>query len=429
MMVFLSVYSIVDGFFVSNFAGELPFAALNLIFPLIMILGSVGFMLGTGGNAVVSKFLGEGEHRRANEIFSMLIYSTAVLGVILSLTGMLIVRPVAEIFASMEETMSVEERELLVEYCVKYARIILLALPAFMLQNAFQGFFVTAEKSRLGLYVTLAAGISNMILDALFVVGFNGGLIGAAFATALCQCIGGILPLLYFFRKNDSLLRLGKTRFDGKIFVKVCVNGSSELLTNIALSVVAILYNAQLMKYVGIHGVSAYGIMMYVGFVFVAVFLGYSVGIAPIVGFHYGANNREELRNIFKKSGWMIAILGVGMTIVSVLFATPLSKIFISEDGELLRLTARGFRIYAISFLLCGFNIFGSAFFTALSNGVLSLLISFSRTFLLQVIAVFTLPIWMGVDGIWLATGVVEFLAFLLVVTLLVTQRKKYGYL
>ena len=429
MMVFLSVYSIIDGFFVSNFAGELPFAALNLIFPLIMILGSVGFMLGTGGNAVVSKLLGEKNNDRANRIFSMLIYVTIAIGLALALIGMLVVRPVAELFASMEENITSEERAQLVEYCVVYARIIFMALPAFMIQNAFQGFFVTAEKARLGLYVTIAAGLANIILDALFVAVFRWGLVGAAVATALSQCVGGVLPLFYFFRKNDSLLRLTKTRFEGKVFAGVCVNGSSELLTNISLSMVSILYNAQLMKYIGIRGVSAYGIMMYIGFIFIAMFIGYAVGVAPIVGYHYGAENRDELKNILKKSVCIFGVLGILMTAVSIIFSTALSSIFAGNDAELLSIASRGFRLYSLCFLLSGFNIFASSFFTALSNGTLSLIISFFRTFLCQAAAVMLLPLWLGVDGIWLATAIAELVALFLSVTLILCQKKRYGYL
>ena len=428
MMVFISVYGIVDGFFVSNFAGPIPFAALNLIYPLIMILGSFGFMLGTGGNAVVSKVLGEGDNQRANRIFSMLVYATIVIGVVLAVIGILIVRPVAELFASMEKEMTADERALVVDYCVIYARIIMTALPAFMLQNAFQGFFVTAEKPRLGLYVTLAAGVSNMVLDALFVMGFNGGLVGAAIATALSQCIGGVLPLLYFFRKNDSLLRLGKTRFEGKVFLGVCFNGMSELMTNIALSVVAIVYNAQLMRYVALNGVSAYGIINYVGFIFIAVFIGYSVGVAPIVGYHYGADNRNELKNILNKSNIIMGTLGVAMTVVAVVFAVPFAKIFTNGDKDLLALTVRGLRLYAICFLFCGFNIFISSFFTALSNGAISLLLSFIRTFIFPIIAVLSLPLFWEVDGIWLSIAVADLIGLIISFGCLLWKKKRYGY-
>lgn len=428
MMVFVSVYGIVDGFFVSNYVGELPFAALNLIFPLIMILGSVGFMLGTGGNAVVSKALGEGDSKRAREIFSMLIYTTIVIGIALALIGILIARPVAELFASGEKDMTMEERASLVDYCTMYARIILSVLPAFMLQNAFQGFFVTAEKPRLGLYVTVAAGCTNIVLDALFVAVFSWGLAGAALATALSQCVGGVLPLLYFARKNDSLLRLGKTKFEGGLLVKVCVNGMSELMTNISLSVVTIVYNAQLMSLIGIKGVSAFGIMQYIGFIFIAVYLGYSVGCAPIVGYHFGAQNHKELHNISKKSILIMAVLGVVMTVIACVFARPLSAIFVGYDLELLELTTEGMRVYALSYLVCGFNIFGSAFFTSLSNGGISLLISFSRTFFCQIIAVLVLPIFLGVLGVWLSLFVAESITLVLTAALYIIEKKRYGY-
>ena len=428
-MVFISIYGIVDGFFVSNYAGELPFAALNLIYPLIMILGSFGFMLGTGGNAAVSKKLGEGDEKGANRVFSMLIYATIGIGVVLSWVGILFARPIAETFAATEKSLSAEKKAELIEYCVVYARIILLALPAFMLQNAFQGFFVTAEKARLGLYVTITAGVTNMILDGLFVGVFQGGLVGAAIATALSQCIGGLLPLLYFARENDSLLRLGKTRFYGKTFLKVCVNGASELFTNISLSVVTILFNAQLMRYIGISGVSAYGVMLYIGFIFIAAFIGYSVGCAPIIGYHYGAGNRKELKNILKKSSLVLVVAGTLMTLSAVAFATPLASIFVSGDESLLALTASGLRLYSLGFLLSGLNIFASSFFTALSNGALSLLISFFRTFLCQVAAVFILPLFWGVNGIWLASVAAELASLSLTAFLIFQQRKRYGYL
>lgn len=429
MMVFISVYGIVDGFFVSNFAGGTPFAALNLIFPLIMILGSVGFMLGTGGNAVVSKALGEGDGERANRIFSMLVYVTVVFGVALSVLGIVFVRPIAKFFAVNEKDLSAAERAQLIEYCVVYARIILSVLPAFMLQNAFQGFFVTAEKPRLGLYVTVAAGMLNVVLDALFVAVFKWGLVGAAAATATSQVAGGVIPLFYFFRKNDSLLRLGKTSFDGRVLAKVCINGMSELMTNISLSVVTILYNAQLMKFIGIQGVSAYGIMQYIGFIFIAVFIGYSVGSAPIIGYHYGAQNDSELKNIFKKSVTLMITLGVVMCALAFVFAELLSTIFVKGDAELLAITTHGMRVYSFCFLTVGLNIFASAFFTALSNGGVSLLISFARTLVLQIIAVLVLPIFFKLNGIWASVVVSEGVAVLLTWAMFLLERRRYRYM
>lgn len=429
MMVFVSVYSMVDGFFVSNYVGVIPFSALNLIFPLISILGAIGFMLGAGGNAVVSKLLGAGEDKKANEIFSMLICVTVVVGVFLAILGIVFAPWIAELFASAEKNLTPAEKVQLVDYCVIYARIILAVLPMFMLQNAFQGFFVTAEKPKLGLFYTLLAGGTNILLDWLFVVVFHWGLVGAALATAISQSIGGILPLFYFFSKNDGLLRLGKTKLRVGYLLEVCINGSSELITNISLSIVAIVFNKQLMVFAGIAGVSAYGIMQYFGFVFIAVFLGYSVGISPVIGFHYGAKNHKELKNIFKKSQIILAISGVIMTLISSIFGRVLAGIFVSYDQALLNLTTHGLRIYAFAFLVAGLNIFSSAFFTALSNGLVSFVLSFLRTFLFQIICVLLLPCFFGVEGVWWSLVIAEILAIFVSLFFYTVNKKKYGYM
>lgn len=428
-LVFASLYGIVDGFFVSNFVGELQFAGLNLIFPLIMILGAVGFMIGTGGNAVVSKVLGEKDTEKANRIFSMLIYLSLGIGIVLGLVGILLARPVAELFARAEQDLSPEQKAELIDHCVLYSRILLAALPTFMLQNVFQGFFVTAEKARLGLLVTVAAGTGNIVFDALFIVGFDWGLAGAAIATALNQVIGGVVPLIYFGRKNGSLLRLGKTRFDGKVFIKVCYNGMSEFFTNISISVVAIVYNTQLMKYIGIDGVTAYGVVQYVGFIFISVFLGYAMGSSPIVGYDYGAQDKEKLKNVLKKSLVLTGICGLVMAGISAVFAKPFCSIFVGKSDIVLPIAVKGVQFTAISFLLCGFNIFASAFFTSLSNGTVSLVISFSRMFVFQIGAVLLLPVFFGENGIWSAVIVAEAITLLFTGIFLITQRKKYGYL
>ncbi len=426
-MVFTSVYGIVDGLFVSNYVGKIPFAALNLIYPLIMILGSVGFMLGTGGNAIVSKTLGEGERENANKIFSMLVYVTIVFGVALALFGIAFTRPVAEWLCASEKEMSAAERAEMVEYCVLYGRIILAALPAFMLQNAFQGFFVTAEKPRLGLFVIVAAGITNIALDALFVAVFKWGLAGAAVATAMSQLIGGVMPLFYFGRKNDSLLRLGKTRYDGKTLLAVCINGSSELLSNISASIVTILYNAQLMTFAGVNGVSAYGIIMYASFTFAAIYIGYAIGSAPIVGYNYGSQNHDEMKNIFKKS--MFSMIGFGVVMMSLAFSLSnvLATIFVGYDQALFEMTAHGFRVYSLSFLICGINIFASSFFTALGNGLISALVSALRV-LFQIISVLILPAFFELEGIWFSIILAEILSVLVSLIFLFVKRKKYNY-
>ncbi len=427
MMVFTSLYSVVDGLFVSNYVGGIPFAALNLIFPLIMVLGSVGFMLGTGGNAVVSKKLGEGDGKGANEVFSMLTYVTIVVGIGLALLGIILARPIARWFVSFEKDMSAEDRVSMIEHCVLYARIVLAALPGFMLQNAFQGFFVTSEKPRLGLYVIVLAGCTNILLDYLFVAVFRFGLAGAALATAMSQMIGGITPLFYFGRKNNSLLRLCKTHYDGKTLFEVCVNGSSELLSNISMSLVTILYNSQLMAFAGINGVSAYGIIMYANFVFVSIFIGYSIGSAPIVGYNYGAENKKELQNVLKKSLVTTAGFGLLMAVTAWLLSDTLAFIFVRNDESLYNLTVHGFNLYAFSFLVCGLNIFASAFFTALSNGLVSALISAFRI-VIQIIAVVVLPIFWGVEGIWYSIVVAEILSALFSVACLYFMRKRYEY-
>ena len=392
-----------------------------------MILGAFGFMLGTGGNAVVSKNLGEGNTKRANEIFSMLIYITLGAGVILGVLGCILARPIASWFVSFEQDMSAEDRVKMIEYCVLYARIVLFALPGFMLQNAFQGFFVTAEKPRLGLYVIVIAGCANMFFDWLFVAVFKLGLAGAALATAISQLAGGFIPVIYFGRNNDSLLRLGKTHYEGKTFFAICVNGSSELLSNISASIVTMLYNSQLMRFAGVDGVSAYGIIMYASFVFAAIFIGYSIGSAPIVGYNYGADNKEELQNILKKSLVSIGFGGLAMTGIAWLLSNALAFIFVKHNPALYDLTVHGFNIYAFSFLVCGMNIFASAFFTALSNGLVSAAISGFRIGM-QIVTVLIMPIFWQLEGIWYSIVVAELLAFFFSVACVYFKRKKYGY-
>ena len=359
MMIFTSIYSVIDGLFVSNFAGKTALAAINIIYPFIMAVGALGFMMGTGGSALVGRLLGEGEKEKANKTFSLIVYTTAIAGILLSALAFLLVPTVSRLFGASGQ---------LLDYCILYGRICFLSMPCFMLQNVFQCFFITAEKPRLGLDV-LSAGITNMVLDFLFVAVFGLGLKGAAIATVCGEIIGGLVPILYFAGRNHSLLRLGRTSFDAGSILKTCTNGSSELMTELSSSVVTVLYNTQLMKIAGENGVAAYSTIMYVNFIFVAIFLGYSLGSAPIISFHYGAGNHDELKNMRKKSLRLIAVWGIGMTIISHIFALPFARFFVGYDSELLAMTIHGFRIYAFVYLLNGFNIFGSSFFTALNNG------------------------------------------------------------
>ena len=422
MMLFTSIYGVVDGLFVSNFVGKIPFAAINLMMPMFMILGAVGFMVGAGGTAIVGKALGQGKRDRANEYFSMLVYITIVFGVITVIVGQLTLPTVARLLGA--------EGEML-DSALLYSRIVISAIPFFMLQNVFQSFFVTAEKPKLGLYVIVIAGVMNMVLDALLVAVIPLGLAGAALATSISQLCGGIIPVIYFLRKNDSLLRLTKTKLYGKALLKTVTNGSSELMSNISMSVVTIIYNYQLMRFAGDNGVAAYGVIMYVGFILVAIFIGYSMGSAPIVSFNFGADNREELKNVYKKSVILLLISSVAMSALSFLLAEPLSAIFVGYDKVLLDMTVKGFRIYSFSFLFCGISIFGSAFFTALNNGVISALISFLRTFVFQCAGVLILPELFnnGLDGVWVSIIVSEGLALVLTVAMLIKNKKKYGYM
>ena len=421
MMIFTSVYSVVDGFFVSNFAGKTPFAAINLIMPVLMIQGTVGFMFGTGGTALVSKTCGEGDREKANRYFSLFVYLAFAIGLTLALLGFFYIRPMARLLGAQGE---------LLENCVVYARIILTALPFFVLQVMFQSFFVAAEKPHLGLGVTVLSGVTNMVLDAVLVILLPQELklAGAALATATAQVVGGAIPLFYFFRPNTSLLRLGKTRFDGRAVVKACTNGSSEFMSNISMSLVGILYNLQLMKYAGENGLAAYGVMMYVSMIFSAAFIGYSIGTAPVIGYHDGAGNYGELRGLLRKSLRIIGAFGLTMTAAAQLLAVPLARIFVGYDPQLLELTVSGFRIFALAFLFMGFAIFASGFFTALNDGLTSAIISFLRTLVFQSAAIMILPLLWGIQGVWISVVAAEFMAVLLGAGFLAAKRKKYHY-
>lgn len=420
MMIFTSIYGVVDGLFVSNFAGKTAFASINLVMPFVMILGGIGFMIGTGGTALVSKVLGEGKKEKANKIFTMMIIFTLLLGTLLSVIGVVSMPRVADFLGATQEMMA---------DCILYGRIVTGFTVAFMLQNVFQSFLIAAEKPKLGLLATVLAGITNMALDAIFITVFKWGVAGAAIATGLSQCVGGIFPLIYFLRDNSSLLRLTNTKLEIKPILNACGNGSSELMSNISSSVVSMIYNFQLMKYVGEDGVSAYGVLMYVQFIFVAIYIGYAIGCAPITGYHFGAQNHGELKNMLRKSAFLSAISGVVLTILAIVLSSPLAKLFVGYDEELYELTRHAFSLFAYSFLLAGFNIFTSSFFTALNNGAVSAAISFMRTLIFQTSSVLILPIFLGVDGIWWAITVAEVFAFILSLIFLFAKREKYHYM
>ena len=420
MMIFTSIYGVIDGFFVSNFIGETAFTAVNFIMPFLMILGAVGFMFGAGGSALVSKTLGEGKCEKANSLFSLFIYIPIIIGIIITIFGFVFLKPIASLLGA--------EGQMLID-CVRYGRIIALGLVFYMLQIEFQSFMITAEKPQLSFVFTVISGVTNIVLNALFIVVFKWDLEGAAFATIISQLVGCLLPLAYFFRNNSSLLRLGKTKMDFGALIKACTNGSSELMSNISMSLVGMLYNTQLLRYAGEYGVAAYGVLMYVNFIFISAFIGYSIGCAPIIGYHYGAKNNTELKGLLKKSTVIILVSSVCMVIIAELLSSPMSQLFVGYNEELCQLTKRAFHFYSFSFLFSGFAIFGSSFFTALNNGPISAIISFMRTLVFQVAAVIILPIiFNGVDGIWFSIVVAEALAVIITVIFIFAKRKKYGY-
>lgn len=419
MMVFTSIYGVVDGYFVSNYTGKTPFAAVNLIMPFLMILGGVGFMFGTGGGALIAKTMGEGKAEKADKLFSMTVFASILCGLVLTAVGLLFLRPFARLMGA--------EGELL-ENSLLYGTINLIALPFYILQYEFQCLFATAEKPKLGLYVTVASGVANMVLDWLLVAVLPFGLAGAAAATAASQFIGGVFPLIYFARKTSSRLRLTRCRLELRPLGHICANGSSELMSNISMSLVNMLYNVQLMQYAGEDGIAAYGVLMYVSMIFQAIFIGYSVGTAPIVSYHYGAQNREELKSLLRKAIFIVAIAALCMFAAGELLAAPLSRLFVAYDEELLQMTTHAFAIFSFSFLFSGFVINGSSFFTALNDGLTSALISFLRTLVFQVAAVLLFPLLWGLDGIWFSIVAAEIMAVLATIFFLLKKQKKYGY-
>ena len=419
MMLFTSLYSVVDGLFLSNFAGKEAFAAVGFITPYLMMFNSVGFLFGTGGSALIAKMLGEKKEADANAVFTNLFLATAMTGVLLSVIGQLFLRPAA-VFQGAEGS--------LLENSILYGRIYLPGTPACLTQFSFQALYPASGKGKLGLKSAVACGLTNILLDALFLAAFSWGTIGAAVATAISQWIGGLIPLVFYSRKNDSQLRLVKSRFRGRDLLKICANGSSELVNNISISAVSLFYNMQLIAYAGSDGIAAYGIMTYVSFLFTAVFWGYISGVAPIISYHYGAENHRELHSLLKKSLTLVLGCSCLMFLLSELLARPIAAIYAGYAPELMAMSIHGFRLFALNFLCAGLSIFLSSFFTALNNGFISAVLSFSRVFVFQIPAVLLLPRVLGLDGIWISVGTAELLTVLLGTGFLLKNRDRYHY-
>lgn len=421
MMVFISIYGVIDGLFVSRFVGKTAFASINLVMPFVMILGGMGFMIGTGGTALVAKTLGEGDNKRANRYFTMMVYFTLILGATLTLFGIVFIRPIAYFLGASDE---------MIGDCVVYGVTVIAFTTSFMLQNLFQSFLVTAERPNLGLLATVAAGVTNIVLDAFFIAGLKMGVLGAALATGISQCVGALIPFVFFLKKkNECVLKLVKTKLELKPIIKACTNGSSELMNNVSSSIVSMLYNFKLMDLLGENGVAAYGVLMYVQFIFISIFIGYVIGAAPIIGYNYGADNRNELKNIFGKSVVLMALAGVLLTLTAILLASPLAKIFVGYDKELYELTKHAFYLFSISFILVGINIFASNLFTALNNGLISAVISFLRTLVFQALSVLLLPEIIGADGIWYSIAIAEIAAFIISLICVIGYKNRYHYM
>ena len=420
MMLVESIYGVVDGLFVSNFVGKSAFAALNIIWPAVMLVGALGLMVGTGGSALVSKTMGEGDRDRAEAIFSMLVRFTVILSLVFMVPLLAFMEPLARLLGAEGET---------VRLCVVYGSICTLGLPTYMLQLCFQSFYMTAERPQLGTVMSIVGAVTNMVLDALFIVVFKWGLAGAAAATTLASCVSGIFPLWYFSsRRNRSSLRLVRSALEREPILKTCSNGLSEYVGNISWNILAICYNLQLLRMMGENGVAAYAVLLYYGYVFASVFFGFNISVTPIVGYHYGAGDKAELRSLLRHSVSLLLVLGALMTLVSELSAGPAARLFVGYDPELSALTKHAIRLYMLSFFIAGFNLFISAWFTGLGNGKVSAAVSFVRNLVFELGFVFLLPALLGPNGIWLAVDAADLCCLVLGVTLILVFRKRYGY-
>lgn len=420
MMVLISIYSIVDGLFVSNLVGTTAFAALNLIWPAIGLVGALGLMVGTGGAALVSKTLGEGDEPRANRYFSMFVEFILLLSVVLAVPLLVWMEPLAVAIGAEGE---------MVRQCAIYGRICAAGMPAFMMQMGIQPFFMVAGRPRMGTWISLVSGLLNIGLDALFIIVCGWGLAGAAAGSMLACCFGGFYPLWYFSsRFNRSSLAFKATGFEFGPLAKACSNGLSEFVGNISFNIVSMCYNWQLMRFYGENGVAAYSVILYLGFIFVAVYSGYNMTVTPLVGFNFGAGNKRELRSLLRHSLTLMLVLGVLLAGTAELLAGPAARLFVGYDSELTALTVHATRLYAPSFLITGLTLFVSAWFTGLNNGPVSALASFSRTFVFELSCVFLLPVLLGVNGIWLSAPAAEILSLFLGAALLLRFRSRYGY-
>lgn len=403
MMVFMSLYTIVDGIFVSRFLGSNALSSLNIVYPVISVAIALSTMLGTGGSAIISKYLGEGKNERAREALTQFVVLTLLLSFVLLILSEMFLTPISRLLGA---------SDVLLADCRLYLGASMLFAPACMLQAVFQSFLVTAGRPGLGLLLMTGAGICNMILDYVLIVPCQMGIAGAALATGIGQCIPAVCGLCFFlFTRQD--LRFCRFTFSAKEILDACYNGSSEMVSQLSNAVITFLFNIVMMSLAGEHGVAAITILLYGQFLFNAVYLGFSIGISPVIGFQYGAGDRTKLRKIYRISFLSVAISSVVIVAAAICFSPTIVAIF-TKDQRTFELASVGFRLFAVNFLFSGINITSSGFFTALSNGKVSALISFSRTLVFIVISLLILPRILGITGAWIAIPVAEFLTLLI---------------
>lgn len=418
MMVFMSLYTIVDGIFVSRLVGSNALSAVNIVYPVISLLIACGIMLSTGGSAIVARQMGEKREQEARENFSMLAVVSVLTGIVILVLGLMFLEPICRILGG---------TPVLLEDCKIYLGVLLGFGPLTMLQMLFQTFFVTAGKPGLGLGLTLTGGVVNMVLDYVFMGPMQMGVLGAALATGLGQAIMAVAGVVYFLKVKGNLYFV-KPVFRGNILLQSCGNGSSEMVSNLSTAVVTFLFNITMLKLAGEDGVAAITIVLYGQFLFTALYLGFSMGVAPVVSFNYGNQNHAQLKRIYKICIGFILGSSVFILGIALLFSEPIVGIFTGEENHTYELAVEGFFQFSFNYLFAGINIFASALFTSLSNGKISAIISFCRTFVFITVSIVLLPRVMGITGVWLSVPLAELVTLFISITYLKGQKEVYHY-
>lgn len=418
-MVFMSLYTMVDGVFVSRFAGTAALSAVNIVYPMVSVVVAVGVMLATGGSAIIAKRMGEGKPEQARQNFSYLILAGVLIAVGMAALALVFLKPLLHLLGA---------RGALFELCYAYALPLVFFIPSGILQMLFQTLLVTAGRPMLGLTVTVLGGVANIVLDYLFIVPLQMGIAGAAIATGIGFSIPAVFGLLYFALRRSGPLCFVRPKGGGKMLLRCCANGSSEMVTNMSTAVTTFLFNLLMMRYAGEDGVASITIVLYTQYLMTAVYMGYATGTAPVFSFHHGSRNGEQLRRLFRISMGFIALCSVATFALALVFAKQVVVIFTPAGSPVFEMALYGFRLFSGSFLFAGVGIFASAMFTAFSDGKVSAAISFLRTFAFIVLALLLLPLAMGLDGVWLAVPLAEVLGFGVSLFFLYRKKKRYCY-